>query len=213
MSQEEYHILFPQSKNNIENNDVTFVIGSMKCRTYAVVYFKLHGYDNHHNEIYSIGTKPLHTSNRWVVDETYSEYLETFNVSDEVLDDLAFIQIELIAIGIDDDNPLRFTQCMLTDDIYTSYHAPNEAVTLAEIKLLNTPYAELYNNRFDGFLQIIRPNKKGFTTDMISKNDITVLAPHLDNEEDIDKPNNLLAEFLNQTEEKTTIALDTFKKG
>ncbi len=213
MSQEEYHILFPQSKNNIENNTVTFVIGSMKCRTYAVVYFILHGFDNHHNEIYSVGNKPLHTSSRWVVDESYSEYVEEFNVSDSVLDDLAFIQIELIAIGVDDDNPLRFTQCMLTDDMYTSYHAPNEAVSFAEIKLLNIPYAELYNNRFDGFLQVIRPNKKAFSTDMLNKNDITVLAPHLDNEEDIDNPQNIVAEFLNQYEQETTISLDSFKTG
>lgn len=213
MSQEEYHILFPQTRNNIENNDVTFVVGSMKCRTYAIVYFKLHGYDNHHNEIYSVGNKPLHTGQRWVVDETYSEYVEAFTVSDEVLDDLAFIQIELIAINVNDDNPLRFAECMLTDDIYTSYHAPNEAVSLAEIKLLNTSYAELYNNRFDGFLQIIRPNKKAFTTDVLTKNDVTVLAPHLNNEEDVDKPTNLVAEFLNQTETITSIALDTFKTG
>lgn len=213
MSQEEYHILFPMSKNNIENNDVTFVIGSMKCRTYAVVYFVLHGYDNHHDEIYIVGNKPLHTGQRWVVDETYSEYSETFSISDEVLDDLAFIQLELIAINVNDDNPLRFTQCMLTDDLYTGYRAPNEAKATAQIKLLNTPFAELYNNRFDGFLQIIRPNKKGFTTKAISKNDITVLVPHLDNEEPIDKSANILAEFLNQTDIKTTIALDSFKTG
>lgn len=213
MSQEEYHILFPMTKNNIENNDVTFVIGSMKCRTQAVVFFKLHGYDNHHNEIYLVAEKPLYTSNRWVVDETYSEYVESFTVSDAILDDLAFIQIELIAIGIDDDNPLRFTQCMLTDDLYTSYHAPNEALAKAEIKLLNTPYAELYNNYFDGFLQIIRPSKKAFTTDVLTKNNETILVPHLTNEEDIDKPANILAEYLNQREEKTTIAMDSFKNG
>ena len=213
MSQEEYHILFPMTRNNIENNTVTFVIGSMKCRTYAVVYFKLHGYDNHHNELHIVGSKPIHTSSRWVVDESYSEYVEEFYISDEILDDLAFIQMELVAIGVDDDNPLRFTQCMLTDDIYTSYHAPNEAIAVAEIKLINTPYVELYNNRFNGFLQVIRPNKKAFTTDVLTKNDETVLIPHLDNEEDIDKPANILSEYLNQTEEKTTIAMDSFKNG
>lgn len=213
MSQEEYHIAFPMQKNNIENNDVTFVIGNMKCRTYAVVYFILHGFDNHNNELHIVADKPLYSSKRWVVDETYSEYLEEFSISDDILDDLAFIQIELIAIGIDDDNPLRFSQCMLTDDMYTSYHAPNEAMAVAEIKLTNTPFAELYNNRFNGYLQIIRPNKKAFTTDVLTKNDETVLIPHLDNEDDIDKPANILAEYLNQTEVKTTIAMDTFKTG
>lgn len=213
MSQEEYHILFPMTRNSIENNDVTFVIGSMKCRTNAIVYFVLHGYDNHYNELHSVGNKPIYTSKRWVVDESYSEYVEKFFISDAILDDLAFIQIELIAICIDDDNPLRFTQCMLTDDLYTSYHAPNEAIAVAEIKLINTPYVELYNNRFDGFLQVIRPSKKAFTTDVLTRNDETVLVPHLDNEEDIDKPANILSEYLNQTEEKTTIAMDSFKNG
>ena len=102
---------------------------------------------------------------------------------------------------------------MLTDDLYTSYHAPNEAIAVAEIKLINTPYVELYNNRFDGFLQVIRPSKKAFTTDVLTRNDETVLVPHLDNEEDIDKPANILSEYLNQTEEKTTIAMDSFKNG
>lgn len=213
MSQEEYHILFPMTRNSIENNDVTFVIGSMKCRTNAIVYFVLHGYDNHHNELHGVGNKPVYTSKRWVVDEDYREYVEEFSISDVILDDLAFVQIELIAICIDDDNPLRFTQCMLTDDLYTSYHAPNEAIAVAEIKLLNTPYVELYNNRFDGFLQVIRPSKKAFTTDVLTRNDETVLVPHLDNEEDIDKPANILSEYLNQTEEKTTIAMDSFKNG
>ena len=213
MSQEEYHILFPMTRNSIENNDVTFVIGSMKCRTNAIVYFVLHGYDNPHNELHSVANKPVYSSKRWVVDESYSEYVEKFFISDAILDDLAFIQIELIAICIDDDNPLRFTQCMLTDDLYTSYHAPNEAIAVAEIKLINTPYVELYNNRFDGFLQVIRPSKKAFTTDVLTRNDETVLVPHLDNEEDIDKPANILSEYLNQTEEKTTIAMDSFKNG
>ena len=213
MSQEEYHILFPMTRNSIENNDVTFVIGSMKCRTNAIVYFVLHGYDNHHNELHSVANKPVYTSKRWVVDEDYREYVEEFSISDAILDDLAFTQIEIIAICIDDDNPLRFTQCMLTDDVYTSYHAPNEAIAVAEIKLINTPYVELYTNRFDGFLQVIRPSKKAFTTDVLTRNDETVLVPHLDNEEDIDKPANILSEYLNQTEEKTTIAMDSFKNG
>ena len=213
MSQEEYHILFPMTRNSIENNDVTFVIGSMKCRTNAIVYFVLHGYDNHHNELHSVANKPVYSSKRWVVDEDYREYVEEFSISDAILDDLAFTQIEIIAICIDDDNPLRFTQCMLTDDVYTSYHAPNEAIAVAEIKLINTPYVELYNNRFDGYLQVIRPSKKAFTTDVLTRNDETVLVPHLDNEGDIDKPANILSEYLNQTEEKTTIAMDSFKNG
>ena len=73
----------------------------------------------------------------------------------------------------------------------------------------------LYQNHFLIIIQKInlRPNKKAFSTDMLNKNDITVLAPHLDNEEDIDNPQNIVAEFLNQYEQETTISLDSFKNG
>lgn len=211
MTQTEYHLRFPRFKNQIEDNDVTFAVANMKCgnpQGFAVVYFILHAYDVHSNELHSVGNKPVYTSKRWVVDNTYSAYQETFHISDALLDDFAFIMLEMVCIGVDDDNPLYFTNCMLTDEPYTAYHAPNEAKEKATINLVNTCYAELYNNRFDGFLQVIRPSKKAFTTEKITANDITVLAPHLNNEEEVDKPINIVMEFLNQRETKTNISME-----
>ena len=209
MTQEEYHIRFPTFKNNIDDGrNVTFSIGNMKCgnkNAIAIVYFVFHAFDVHHNEIHSVGNKPLFTSKRWVVDYTYSQYKDTFSITDDKLDDFAFIQIELIAIGVNDDNPLYFTQCMLTDEYYDSYHMPDELVEVTSIDMINTPYVELYNNRFDGYLQIIRPSKTSFNTTKLSKADISVLAPHLINEEEVDKSTNIMMEFLNQREQKTNI--------
>lgn len=213
MTQIEYHIGFPQFKNQIENNKVSFIIGNMKCgnpNAFAVVYFVLHGFDNRGVEICPVGDKAIYTSKRWVVDNTYSQYVEEFIVSDSILDDLVTIKVELVAIGVDDDNPLYFSHCMLTDDPFAVYHATNEEISSATVNLNNTAYAELYNNRFDGFLQIIRPNKKAFTTDTLTANDVTVIAPHLNNENLIDKSQNLVLEFLNQVDQITTIYMDNF---
>ena len=210
MTQIEYHICFPQQANNIVENYVTFSIGNMKCREYAVVYFILHGYDAHGNELSPIGEKAIYTSERWVINSEYNQYVEQFYVSDDILDDLATIKIEMVAIGVDDDNPLYMTQIMLTDELFTTYHAPNEQLAESDIELIRTCYANLYSNNFQGFLQVIRPSGYGFTTSTLLENDVTVLAPHLDNEDAIDSPTNLLYEFLNQVEQETTIAIDNF---
>lgn len=210
MTQTEYHIRFPRMRNNIEGLDLTFVIGNMKCRTSAVVYFIFHAFDNHGDEIFRVGNKPIYVSKRWVVDDTYRQYLEEFSITDEQLNDFAYTQIELVAIDVDDNNPLWFTQCMLTDNPFVSYHAPDEAVVLSKVNLINTCYADLYSPHVDGYLQIIRPSKKAFLTKKLTKNDITVLAPHLDNEQAIDKSSNLLMEFLNQREQTTDIYTDEY---
>lgn len=210
MTQTEYHIRFQKIRNPIENLNLTFVIGNMKCRTYAVVYFVLHAYNNRGDEIYSVGNKPIYTSKRWVVDESYRQYIEEFSVTDKQLKQFAFIQIELVAINVDDNNPLWFTQCMLTDDVFFAYHAPNEAKAESEVNLINNCYADMFITHSDSYLQIIRPSKKSFTTNKLTKNDITVIAPHLADEPQVDKSSNLLMEFLNQKEETTNIYIDDF---
>ena len=211
MTQMEYHIWFPKQDAGINNNELTFSIGNMKCREYAVVFFIIHGYDVHGDELYSVNDEPIYTSNRWVVDGSYSEYVEpNIYLTNDILDDLATIQIELVAIGVDDDNPLYMTQIMLTDEFFTTYHAPNEVLAETDIGFIRNAYVNLYTNNLEGYLQVIRPSKSSITNRTLLANDVTVLAPHLDNEEDIDAPQNILYEFLNQVEEKTTINMDNF---
>ena len=209
--QTECHIKFKEIQNNIDNTNLTFVINNMKCRTLAAVYFILHCYNLEGDEIYSVADKPAYTSNRWIVDSSYSQYIEEFEISDDILEETNTTQIEIVAINIDDNNPLRFNQCMLTDKPFTAYHETDEAMNDAVIGLNKNSYANLYSNKSEAYLQIIRPSKKSFTTRTLTANDITVLAPHIPSEPDVDDPVNLFLEFLNQTEQSTNIALDNFK--
>lgn len=209
--QTEQHMLFQEIQNNIVETDLTFVINNMKCRTMAIVYFMLHCYDANGNEIYSAGENPVYTSKRWVVDTTYSQYIEEFSISEKVLNKTNTVQVELVAINITDNNPLWFNQPMLTDKPFTEYRKTDEAMEIAVFSLNKNGYVNLYSNSSENYLQIIRPSKKAFTSHTITANDVTVLAPHIPSEKDIDKPTNLYIEFLNQSEQITNIALDTFK--
>jgi len=209
--QTEQHILFHEIQNNIVDNDLTFVINHMKCRTLAVVYFMLHCYDKNGNEIFPTENHPVYTSKRWVVDTTYSRYLEEFTISDRILNKTNTVQIELVAINISDNNPLYFNQPMLTDKPFTEYRKTDEALEIAVFSLIKNGYVNLYSNTSENYLQVIRPSKKSFTSHTLTANDITVLAPHIPSERETDKPTNLYIEFLNQTEQDTNIALDTFK--
>ena len=203
--QEEIRILFPRMKNRLTSGDNAFIINNIRCRTVGVVYMILHCYHLNGDEIL-VENKPYHISDRWAIHSDWSKYYTIFNV-DTILNNLKEIQIELVLINIDDSNPLYFTECMLQDDgIIGDYHAPDEAIVDAEIGFLNTKYANLYTNSQEGdYLQVIRPNGDSFMNSKLTKSNDTILAPHLTDEALTDKPQNIFVEFLNQTEQKTTI--------
>lgn len=209
--QVEYHILMKKIDNNIDDENLTFVVNHMKSRIPSVVYFILHCYNLNDNEIL-VANKPAYVGKRWVVDSTYSKYIEKFKLSPKVLEKTSKIQIELIAINIDDDNPLYFSECMLTDKDFIEYHKTDEAMEIAQISLIKNGYVNMYMNKSENYLQIMRPSKKTFNTKTLSANDITVIAPHIPNEPPVDEPTNLFIEFLNQTEQTTNI-VDSFKMG
>lgn len=203
--QEEVRILFPRMKNRLTSGENAFIINNMKCRTVSVVYMILHCYHLDGHEILT-GDKPFHIGERWVIDETWSKYYSIINV-DTILNNLKEIQIELVCINVDDNNPLYFTECMLQDNgLIGDYHAPDEAIIDAEIGFLNTNYANLYTNNQEGdYIQVIRPNTDSFKNSKLTKSNDTIIAPHLKDEPSTDKPQNIFVEFLNQTEQKTTI--------
>lgn len=209
--QVEYHVLFQAIDNNINDEHLTFVVNHMKSRITSVVYFVLHCYDMNGNEIL-VANKPAYIGKRWVVDASYSKYMEKFKLSSRVLSKTSKVQVELVAINIDDNNPLYFNQCMLTDKDFTEYHKTDEAMEIAHISLIKNGYVNMYMNKTENFLQIMRPSKKSFSTKTLSANDITVIAPHIPNEPQADEPTNLFIEFLNQTEQNTNI-VDSFKMG
>ena len=220
MSQEEIYIKFPKIKAQFNEGINTFVINQMKCRTVSVVYMILHCYNLNDEEILT-DCEPYYIGERWVVDETWSSYIEEIQVLDDsettptgkyIPKDIALrikdIQIELVLINVDDDNPLYFTECMFLNKEYDpteGYHAPEEAVIEASVEFVNNSYANLYNRNGD-YLQVMRPaDKASFLTTKLTKNECTVLAPHIVGEDKVDKPENLFLEFLYQTEQTVNI--------
>lgn len=213
----EYRVKFPKERTKIREPDITFHIGNLKCNTQAVIYYIFHGFNAHNEEIFSLidpvdddKSKPVHTGKRQVVCSEYNSYTDTFTLSEDVLNTMAYTQIELVLIGIDDNNPLVFNNCMLTDKMFSEYHAPDEKIDKSIIDMIKTPYANLYSNISDDYLQVIRPYSTSFFTDVLSKSQMTILAPHLENEAEIDAPNNILMEVLNQVEQTTNISMDSF---
>lgn len=201
--QDEIHILFPKQNHEMETGTITFTINYLKCRTIAVMYYILHCYDYNNQEILIDGNS-FHTGERWAIDETWSSYHDSFELSQEDLEEIYQIQIELVLINVDDDNPCYFTEIMFQNGEFEEYHQVNEDLVEADIEFINHSYVNVYTTS-GSYLQIIRPNQTPFTTNTLSKSAMTVLAPHIADEPSTDKPENLFVEFVYQTEQTTNI--------
>lgn len=197
----EYHIDIPKTLTPCRfiEDELTFSINWMKSRLPSAVYFILHLYDSSKTEI------STYTSDRWIVDHTYSHYHHTFQLNQDEVDDTSFYQIELVAVNINSENPLSFKEIMLQQTPYDGYyHKPNEVLDSKEIKFNKSRYANLYMENGD-YLQVIRPKADNIFTDKLVGSACTVLAPHLVDETDLDNPINLFLEFLNQTEQRIDV--------
>lgn len=193
----EYHFKFPKTPTTFITSTVTFSINHIKSRLLSVLYFKLHCYDKHSEEIYT------YTSPRWVIDTDWRRRVRTFDLPNGVEEDIVYTQIELISIGVSSLNPLYFTECMLNEGEDIGYHQPSEHRELT-VGFLNSRYVNLYSN--DGnFLQVIRPQGDKIETNKLLKSTCTVIAPHLAEESDIDDPINIFMEFINQTEQRIDV--------
>lgn len=216
MAQQEIRIKFPKIKYQLVQGLNTFVINKMRCRTVSVIYMILHLYNLDDEEIL-VDCEPYYVGERWAVDETWSSYQEKIYVQDNATEEVTKyiptnlaskikdLQIELVLINVGDNNPLEFTECMLMNKEFEGvYHESVSKITEAEIGFINNSYANLYSQ--DGsYLQVIRPKQTPFKTTELSRSVCTVLAPHLDGEDPIDKPENLFLEFIYQHEQTTNI--------
>jgi hypothetical protein len=202
MTQLEYHIKFPKARCLFNELKATFSIGKAKCRTVAIIYPIIHCFNPSGTLINSIiGT-------RGVVDETWSPYHYTFELTEKQRNDIAEIQIELVMLNVSNDNSLKFTECMLKDGEYTAeeYFAPDDDVSEVTVEFPRNTYVNLYSNNQEGdYLQIIRPDRTRITNQKLLKADTTVLVPHLAGETELDKPINIYMEYINQTEQTTNI--------
>lgn len=216
----EYRLKLPLQRRNFESTDFTFSIGHIRSRRPSVMYFILHCYDvtatksvdeetgeiTYSGEIL-VDNKPVYTSDRTVIGTSYGDepsYVNSFSIPD-VIDDTIYFMLEIVTLGIDSENPLYFNRLMLQEgDTYNGYHEPSELLNYHTIELPQSMYANLYDN--DGnYLQVIRPNKESFSTVQLDKAKYTILAPHFDDEDEVDSHIAVFLEALNQTEQRIDV--------
>ena len=141
-----------------------------------------------------------HKGSSKIVTNSYTTIHHTYeNIGS--IDEVAYYQILLQAEGIHADNPLYFTELMLNQGDYVNYIKPNDEIEESTVYFSNNFYTLFYNPNIKGHLQIIRPNYDKLTTKNLTKSKCTVLAPHLDNELDSDKHENISLEYMNMTDQ------------
>ena len=185
----------------------------MKSRLPCAVYFILHLFDKYGTEMYSdsrdatstVQHNPVYQSERWVVDNTYSTYYETFDIDEQYVKEGVQFQIELRTVNVTSENPLYFNGVILNEGEWDGYHTPNEVINEQKIGFNKSNYVNLYSSDKDAYLQVIRPNRDSITTNELTASSCTVLAPHLSSEPSWDEPVNLFLEFINQTEQRIDV--------
>lgn len=196
------HLKFPKSRVRFEGNDLSFTINHIKSREASVVYFMLHLFDMRGDEITSLNDVSYpYVSDRWVIGSEFSSYTTNFELDEDVVDITSVVQLEMVLIGITSENPLLFNEVMFQEGEFESYHKPFELLDSQLVNISKNIYANIYDMN-ENFVQVIRPvGNKNFKTDLLLRNECTVLAPHLNNESDIDDPVNIMLEFVNMTEQ------------
>lgn len=197
MSYISYKIIFPMSQilyGSDDEEDVTFSIGNIKSRKPSVIEVKLSLYDDSSPQ----QLVESYISERAVITSEYRPFIHTFTIPNSIREQAISCQIELITYGIDNNNPLWFSEVMLNEGDYEQYHSPNEEQTSSSIEFLNNTYVNLYDNN-DNYLQVIRPNRDKFYTDKLTGSEITILAPHFNDDIDFDSDVSVYIEALNQT--------------
>ena len=218
MSQIQYHIKFPVTQVLFEKTELTFSINKIRSRKPSVLYFILHCFDMDKDEVkvdddgvivpktspdYQTAN-PVYTSNRWVIGQVYEHRHTTFNITDEVREETAYTQLEIVAMGVDSENPLYFTEVMFQEGEFDHYHKPSEEIQSYLITPHNNLYANLYKD--DGnYLQVIRPNREGFKTDSLTGAEVTILAPHFESDEGFDDDVAVFIEAMNQREQTINV--------
>ena len=206
----EYRLKLPKQNKMFDTVDLTFSIAHLRSRRPSIIYFILHLFDINNDEIL-IEDKPVFTSERNVVGTKFdlenADYVYPFTISQSALDETIYSQLEIVTIGIDSENPLYFGGLMLQEGHeYNGYHVPQEMDKMNNhtIELPNNLYANLYD--IDGnYLQVIRPNKEAFNTNKLNPAQYTILAPHFEDDADVDSHVAVFLEAMNQTEQKIDV--------
>lgn len=222
----EYRLCLPLQNKNFDENVLRFTINHIRSRRPSILYFIFHCYDmdcekvvdeetgeiSYTHEIL-VNDKPLFESPRGVIGTSYSydpsspDYTEKIELPSNKMEDIVYWMLEIRTLGIDGENPLYFSELMLNErDEFNGYHMPQEMdkANNHSIGLPNNLYANIY--RSDGnYLQVIRPNKEGFNTNNLGKAKYTILAPHFEEEDEVDDHIAVFLECMNQTEQKIDV--------
>ena len=198
MTDKLFKVKLPLQEIRFSGTDVLFVFENIKSRYPSVVYFNLYCYDMNQNLIGE------YSSVREIVTSEFQTVLLPLQLASNSR--IAYTEIELVFDGLDGENPCFFNGLMFqegTVDDYDGYHRPYELQDDSLIELLNNLYVCLYKE--DSYLQVIRPNKDKFHSNMLDKSECTVLAPHFRDDEDVDDAVSVFYEFANQTEQSIDI--------
>lgn len=204
------------------DTDLTFTINHIKSRRPSILYYILHCYnitcakvvDEETGEVSYTGEiliddKPVYTSERTVIGTVYGDepsYTDTFTIPKKTVENTVYVQVEICTLGIDSENPLYFNELMLQEGTeFNGYHDPQEMEKMnSHVIKVPSLYANLYD--FDGnYLQVIRPNGESFNTNNLSKAQYTILAPHFEDEMEVDNHISVFLEAMNQTEQRIDI--------
>ena len=206
----EYRLKLPKQSKMFDDKDLIFIINHIRSRMPSVLYFIFHCYDISNTEIL-VDSQPVFTSDRRVIGSKYNDdggdYVYEFSLTDSIVESTVYTQIEIRTIGIDSENPLYLSELMLQENDgtgYHGYHVPSEYIREHTIELPSSSYANLYDK--DGnYLQVIRPNKEAFSTNVLGKAQYTILAPHFDDDEGVDSHVSVFLEAMNQTEQRIDV--------
>jgi len=191
-------VIFDKQKVEFSDTELTFSIGHIKSRNASAVYFTIKLYDFDDNLIHT------YVSDRWVVGQSYQRKYVTFEIPQNIVNKAYHMVLELDAVGVSSENPLYFNELMLNEGGYKKYHDNSKKKKAVKVKFNKSCYANLYNE--DGkFLQVIRPSKDDIFINKITASEVTVLAPHLEDEADEDNPINLFFEYANQREQRIDV--------
>ena len=194
-----YTIESEHIRKNFSSTSLTFLMDKVKSDELVMIrpFLKLYTADNT-----TITTK---YGNWWVIGKYYEQKHCGFSITQNQLNRASFFSIGLVIDGVDSSNRLYFNHLQLSETDTLAYHQPAEAIPKTDIKFSNSFYANLYTDKSDSYLQVIRPYYNNMDTETIKKSKVTVLVPHLENEDNIDSPASIGLEFMNASDQKIEI--------
>lgn len=182
-------------KKNFADTTLTLSVEKMKSKSYTFVKPRLKLFNA--KEPYEV-TK---SADFWINGKAYQKQTAQFKLTQTNIERCTHYQIILECYNVTSDNSIYFNHMQLCEGDDTDYHQPEQDLPTLDVKFSNNFYANFWSSRGDRYLQVIRPYYDNISTKEMKKSKVTVLAPHLENEESVDKPASLGLEFMNQHEQ------------